>query len=104
MYEIKVKAPISLLSLRNDKNLPKEFQLDWYIANSSVHPSDVLLILTFARDVSVIVIANGIYDLIKKHAVGKSEKMTIDRKTIMIDKGQIKKVIEEHIASSRDEK
>jgi hypothetical protein len=103
-YEIEIEIPVSKLALMTDKERPKEFQISYKTTRHffSTDASDVAVyVLTFARDVAVGVIATRLYELIKKHSAGKSEKMTIDRKTILIDEGQIKKVIEEHITHEK---
>jgi peroxiredoxin len=103
-YELEFTASINTVALLTDKDRPKEFRVSYKTTRhlfSTDGGSTALYVLSFARDVSVGLVAAGLYDLIKKHATGKSDKMTIDRKTILIEKGQIKKVIEEHIAHEK---
>ena len=104
MYEIEFTAPINRVSLLSDKERPTEFQISYKTTRHafSVDGGSVAIyVLTFARDVGAAVIATRLCEFIKKHSTGKSEKMTIDRKTILIEEGQIKKVIEEHITHEK---
>jgi hypothetical protein len=105
MYEIILEIPgVSGPDMMMDRDRPQEFQIAYRMtrhAFSQDASSIVIFVLMFSRDVAVAIVADKLYDLIKKHSTGKSEKMTIDRKTIFIDKGQIKKVIEEHITHEK---
>lgn len=56
-------------------------------------PETINFVLTFGSGVAAGVVANWIYDKLKN----KTEKITINRKEIILDKEQIKKVIEEEI-------
>ena len=53
----------------------------------------VVIIVTFVANVSAGLVAAWLYDRIKD----KSTKITINRKEVIIDKGEIRKVIEENI-------
>ncbi len=105
MYEIEIEIPnISGPAVIMDKDRPKEFQISYKTTRHAFSQEAVdvtVFVLTFGKDVAVGLVAAGLYDLIKKHSRSKSEQMTIDRKTILIEKGQIKKVIEEHITHEK---
>jgi len=60
-------------------------------------PEIVNFTLTFGSGVAAGVVANWIYDKLKN----KTEKISIDRKEIQLDKEEIKRIIEEHIKIER---
>lgn len=104
MYQIEVSAPINFQSfLLDKKNFPKEFQIG-YKTNRSLDASQVVLIVTFLGGIPITVIGNRLYDLIYKHSKGQTEKVTIDRGEIVFSKGEIVKVIEEHVESQKEQK
>jgi hypothetical protein len=93
-------APVSRLSLLSDKDRPKEFEISYKTTRhefSSTGSSVDLYVISFAANVAASVVANALCALVKKHSKGKSKEMTLDRKTILVEEGQITKVIEEHI-------
>ena len=83
-------------SLNDVVNIPGNAQITYkgsLILKSVGIPETVNFALTFGSGVMAGVVANWIYDKFKN----KTEKITINRRYINLDKNEIKKIIEESI-------
>jgi hypothetical protein len=58
-------------------------------------------VIQFGSGVSATLVAEWV---IKKYSKSKSKTITIDRKEVLLDKGEIVKIIEERIAEHTDDK
>jgi hypothetical protein len=65
-----------------------------YIRKAVGFPEIVYFSLTFGLGVSASLVANWLYNKLRKK---KIEKLIIDRRVIEIDEGEIKKIIEERL-------
>jgi len=84
------------ISINDSVELPGNAKLSYsgsLIRKSVGLPEIVNFTLTFGSEVVAGVVANWIYDKLKN----KTEKISIDRKEIQLDKKEIKKIIEERI-------
>ena len=93
-----------VVSIGDSIDIPGNAKLTW---NSSIGvksvgiPDHIKLILEFGEGVLIEVVANWLYNKLKKEK-NNIKTVTINRKTVEIEEGEIKKVIEENI-NSREE-
>jgi hypothetical protein len=104
VYEIELEAPMGKLAVMTDKERPKDFQISYKTTRhffSSGSPDLTLFIVSWGINLATNMLASYLYDLIKKHSRKNPEKITINRIEITFDKGEIQKVIEEHITREK---
>ena len=78
-------------------DIPEGISINWpplTIRQEFGNIQPITIIISFSIAVSSKVLGNWIYDKIKNHG---SNKITIDRKKIILDKGEITRIIQEKI-------